>query len=97
MGLYKNAELTFDRFNNSNNSLKLNNSHATVPPGDYFDRNFTITEWVKVNEIASYSRFLDFGNGAESNNVVLSFSFVMPGKPLLHLHVSSNLTKRLKH
>lgn len=85
MTLEAESTLSSDRLQNPNSSLFLNSSFATVSSGVYFNGDFTIIGWVKVNQIQSFSRFLDFGNGKRSNNVVLGLSKSLSGKPFLQI------------
>jgi hypothetical protein len=47
-------------------------SYAGVDPGIYFGTHFTIEGWVKVTSPTNWGRLIDFGNGAESDNIILS-------------------------
>lgn len=47
-------------------------SFAAVAPGVYFGHKFSIEGWVNVTSYANWSRLLDFGNGAEADNVIFS-------------------------
>ncbi len=61
-----------DRFGNVNSALALNGGWAQAPPGIYFDTpEFSITVWVFPQQIGSWSRVIDFGNG-QANEVMLS-------------------------
>ncbi len=80
-----NAELTFDRFGKPNSALNLTNGYYQVPPGVYFNgTQFSISAWVKVKNIRSSSRLIDFGflNGGEV--VMLALSNAMNGKPVFY-------------
>lgn len=70
-----NASLTEDRFNKPKSALCLNDGYIKVPSGVYFSGDFTITSWVKVNSARHFARILEFGNGAYSDNVELSFKY----------------------
>lgn len=48
-------------------------SYATVPADVWFDQDFTIVAWVKLNSITTWARIIDFGNGEDSNNVLFAF------------------------
>jgi len=43
-----------------------------VPSGVYFSGDFTITAWIYLLAYQSFSRIIDFGNGAASDNVVFA-------------------------
>ncbi|MEY3500556.1 MAG: hypothetical protein RL308_2225 [Bacteroidota bacterium] len=63
-----------------NFSTNLQN-YASLPSGTYFSGNFTIECWVKIATYTNWSRVIDFGNGAGSNNVLLGTSVGTSGKP----------------
>ncbi len=56
-------------------------SYATLPSGTYFNGDFTIEAWVYPRAFTNWSRIIDFGNGAGSNNVLLSYTFGTSGAP----------------
>ena len=61
-------------------ALDLNGGYFTAPQDVYFFGDFTITAWIYVKQIDSFSRFLDFSNGPMADNVVLGLSFNSTGK-----------------
>ena len=63
-----------------NFSASLQN-YAYLPPATYFSGDFTIECWVKPTAYTNWSRVIDFGNGAGSNNVLLGTSVGTSGKP----------------
>ena len=85
-----------DRFGNSFSALNLNGGWTQVPSGIYFDApQFTITAWVYPQGLSNYSRLIDFGNGAELDNIVLTltqepFIFVLNGATQLNVATSSS-------
>ena len=60
-------------------------SYASVPPGAYFGKEFTISFWVLVKEKRSWQRVIDFGDGQNKNSLIGFFDL----KPSLHA-LSSN-------
>lgn len=50
-----------------------------VPPITRLGLNFTILAWVKLHSYRNHQRLLDFGNGASSNNVLISISGTSTG------------------
>ena len=61
-----------DRFGNPNSALALNGGWTHVPSGIYFEtREFTISVWIYPQQIGPYSRLIDFGNGFQSDNVII--------------------------
>ena len=86
--LVSTVEFIEDRLNNSFSAFLLNNGYYQAPAGSYFDADFTITAWVKVVKIESWSRILDFGNGPANDNVVLALSNGMSGIPTFQIYNS---------
>jgi hypothetical protein len=82
---------TTDRFGNANSALALNGGWTQVPAGVYFNTlGFTISVWVYPQQIGYWSRVLDFGNGAASNNVIFSISNGNSLNPTLTAILSGN-------
>lgn len=69
------------------NGLDFNGTpnFATLPSGVYFNGAFTIECWVYPRAYSNWSRIIDFGNGAGSNNVLLAYSFSTTGQPGLYI------------
>jgi hypothetical protein len=66
---------TLDRFGNQNSALALNGGWTQVPAGIYFDTpEFTISVWVYPQQVGSWARVIDFGNGQGINSIYLSLS-----------------------
>ena len=66
------------------NALNFSSSllnYAFLPPATYFSGDFTIECWVKPTAYSNWSRVIDFGNGAGSNNVLFGTSYGGSGKP----------------
>ncbi len=62
-----------DRFGIANAALNLNGGWAQIPGGIYFNTPaFTISTWIYPQAIGSWAKLIDFGNGANSNNVVFA-------------------------
>ena len=55
--------------------------HVRVPAGIWFSNEFTIETWVYARSFNSYSRVIDFGNGAPSDNVLFVASQGTTGRP----------------
>ena len=66
-------------------------SYATVPADVWFDQDFTIVAWVKVNSYANWSRIIDFGNGEGVNNVLLAVSENATGQPAISTSEFGNI------
>jgi hypothetical protein len=64
-------------------------NYAQCVPNVYFDGNsFTIQSWVYVTAVLNWNRIIDFGNGASSNNILLSNTYGGTGKPGLYIEGS---------
>lgn len=82
-GLTKNGG-AFSALNNGvTNALDFDgaNDYISLPPAVYFNGNFTIECWVYPKSFANWARIIDFGNGAGSNNVLLSYTYGTSGAP----------------
>lgn len=66
-----NTILIKDRLGKPNSALGLKNGYIKIPSGIYFDCDFTITLWIKLISIGSYTQILSFGNGNDNDNVNL--------------------------
>ena len=81
-----------DRFGNENAALALNGGWAQVPPEIYFNSPaFSITVWIYPQQVSSYSRIIDFGNGAMVDNILIAFSFSNQLKPYLEFYSGANV------
>jgi hypothetical protein len=62
------------RWNNSNSSFEtVSNSYAQAPASNYFlGTSFSVTMWIKIPSVLSYTAVWDFGNGVNVNNVFFS-------------------------
>jgi hypothetical protein len=81
---------TSDRFGNQNSALALNGGWTYVPPGVYFDSpEFTISLWVYPQTVGDWSRVIDFGNGPDGDNLVLTLTDGITQKPVLMLYAGS--------
>ena len=70
-----------------------NGSYGTLPAGEYFSQGssatFTIEAWVYVRQPNAWSRLIDFGNGAASDNVYLGLSAGTSGKAVFGVYNGS--------
>ena len=88
-----NASFTNDRFNNSNSAIDLNDGYYSIPPGEYVCGDFTFSAWAYIrNQLTYFNRFIDLGNGAYADNIVIAYSqaitkflfmFIMVAAPLM--------------
>jgi hypothetical protein len=61
-------------------------NYAQCVPNVYFDGNsFTIQSWVYTSALSNWNRIIDFGRGAGSNNILLSNTYGMTGKPGIYI------------
>ncbi|MFZ2958395.1 MAG: LamG-like jellyroll fold domain-containing protein [Candidatus Ozemobacteraceae bacterium] len=68
---------------------------AQAPSGTYFSGDFSILAWVYVRNFSSWSRVIDFGNGPNSDNILLAITNGTSGQPNLHIFnggTASNFT-----
>jgi hypothetical protein len=80
-----NVSLTVDRYGRPNSALSLSNGYYKVPEGAYFSATqLSIMGWVKVRNIRSFSRLVDFGFLSSGELVVFSLSESTSGKPFIH-------------
>ena len=87
-GMYTN--FTADRFGCPNSALNLNGGYTYVPAGVYFDTpQVTISVWIYPQSVGSWSRVIDFGNGAKSDNIVLNQASRLILKPEFHIYRGS--------
>jgi hypothetical protein len=79
-----------DRFGNPNSALNLNGGWAQVPAGNYFNTPaFTISVWVYPLQVGFWARVIDFSNGQDADNVILSFKFENVFQPVFQV-ISDN-------
>ena len=65
---------TFDRLNNPVSAIYLKNSFFQFPSDIYFNSDFTIILWFSLKELnQQYLSFVDFGNGVDSDNIVIGY------------------------
>ena len=63
-----------DRFNNPNSAIYLNRGYLQVPPGVYFNGDFTVIVWFQMKSIQTWSRIFEFGIGALMETICLAFN-----------------------
>ena len=77
---------TSDRFGIANGALSLNGGWAQVPAGIFFNTpQFTISVWIYPQQVGSWSRLLDFGNGFFSDNIIFTIDQYLNSKPTLQI------------
>ena len=86
------TSFTMDRFGCLNSALALNGGWTQVPSGSYFDTpEFTISVWVFPQQVGSWARIIDFGNGMGIDNIVFSLATFDTPKNSLHFYKNSAL------
>ena len=59
----ENVDFVEDRFGNPNSAIRFNGGSYQVPPGVYFNGDFTISLWIKsINDKTFHASIFDFGN-----------------------------------
>ena len=79
-----------DRFNNTNGAIFTNPGYYILPPGIYFYTTFSFLVWVKVFEFTAWSRIIDCGNGPNSDNILVSLSYVDYAIPYTQIYEQSS-------
>ena len=81
------TDFTTDRFGNSNSALGLNGGWTQAPSGIYFDtREFTISVWVYPQQVGTWARIIDFGNGPNADDIFFAFSYGDSQQPSLQIY-----------
>lgn len=85
--LNKNGKSSLSAVIQTSNALSFNGTpdYATLPSDVYFNGDFTIECWVYPTAFTNWSRIIDFGNGAGSNNVLLGYTVGTSGAPGLYV------------
>ena len=76
----QNAALTSDRFGVALSALDLSNGYIQIPPGIYFNGDYTVTSWIYIRSFTNWARIIDFGNEGQINNVVMAFAHDSSGQ-----------------
>ncbi|RNA15340.1 Alginate lyase N-terminal domain-containing, partial [Brachionus plicatilis] len=84
-----NAFTTADRHGNENAAIRLKSGYYRVPEGVYFNGDFTVMAWAKVNKLVSFSRLFDFG--VSRSSVLIFLSEAGTGKPGVDVISSKDL------
>ena len=66
---------------NKNSAINFNSGYYKLPDNVYFNGDFTILAWVKVNEVREWSNLIDCGVQERDNNVIISLSRELNGRP----------------
>lgn len=65
---------TTDRFGNINSAFRLQSGHLELEPITRLGFNVSVVAWVKLNSRRDNQRFIDFGNGANRDNLIISMT-----------------------
>ena len=66
-------------------SLDGDGDYVQIPASVWFNGDLTIEAWVYVKEYRSWSRLIDFGNGADRDNVFVTLTREATGIPGLYI------------
>ena len=82
---------TNDLYGNEISAFSLNGGWTQVPSGVYFNTSeFTISAWILPKNVGYYARIIDFGNGPDKDNIILSFSYKDFIQPTLNIFSGSD-------
>lgn len=82
----KNASFVNDRLNQPSSAIYLNNGYCQARSDVYFNgSDFTISAWINQVSLSKWSRILDFGNGPNSNTIMLATTYVNSGAPWVEI------------
>jgi hypothetical protein len=81
-----------DRFGNPDSAIRVNNiTNCLQAPSDiYFSSDFSTTMWIKMLEKGNAPTLFDFGNGADSDNIIMNFHGSLQPKSSVRVEDSSN-------
>jgi hypothetical protein len=75
-----------DRFGCPNSALALNQGWTRVPSGIYFNTpQITISAWILPQQLGSWSRLIDFGNGGTADNINVPIAYFVLPKPSFYI------------
>ena len=74
-----------DRNNLYMDALQLNYGYMVLPSDVYFNSPFTIAAWVYPQNLQSWARLVDIGNGQANDNIVFGFAGTS-NQPALHIY-----------
>ena len=76
--------------------IQFTGGYGVVPPGVYFNGDFTLTVWVNVQSFGSYGSIIDFANGPGSDNVKLQVAVGGSGYPAITLYSGTSNSVRVQ-
>ena len=90
-----NVQFVEDRFGKPNSAIRFSDGYYQVPSGVYFNGDFSVAVWVKINAQTDSSRIIDFNNDECSiNNVIVGASNSGNNLPFLQ-HIVSIFNSRV--
>ncbi len=79
-----------DRFGKANSALNLNGGYTQVPSGVYFNTtSFSISAWVYSGASGWWARLIDFGNGMNLDNVIVTIDSGFNQLPCFEMYDAS--------
>ena len=84
-----NVQFVDDRFGKPNSAIRFSDGYYQVPSGVYFNGDYTIAVWVKINVQIPSSRIIDFNNGCYMDNTILATSNMGNSQPYLQQFIST--------
>ena len=82
---------TSDRFGYWQSALYLNKAYYQMPNGVYFNGDYTVCVWVKMNTINGRNRIMSIGTSSYTVNSII-FSLVYNSSPTPYVYISANYT-----
>jgi hypothetical protein len=75
-----------DRFGCPNSALALNQGWTQVPSDIYFNTpQITISAWILPQQLGTWSRLIDFGNGGQKDNINVPIAYFLLPKPSFYI------------
>ncbi len=71
----ENCQLSRDRFGRPNSAISLNHGYYKLPPGTYFDGEFTFSLWFNIRSMAGIPNILEVSNYNGNLNDRVTFYF----------------------
>ena len=63
-----NVQFVEDRFGKPNSAIRFNDGYYQVPSGVYFNGDFSVAVWVKINVRIQWASIIDFGSDCNYNS-----------------------------
>lgn len=85
-----NANLTLDRFNKPYSAIGLYQGYYQLPDYYFNYTQFTVMAWVKLRSQKYYQRLIEFGNGADMDNIFFALNSGSTYFPSFSVYKGSN-------